>query len=763
MDSGELALDRINELYAQYRAPDFRNDWVASYLADVEYYRSLTDEEFRKPETQERLWTARNIASVGPGKAVTTKGAYNDPDVVSALLSVLRTNERPQDPERRARSIQESYDRILSLVYPKHSPKQPQIKLARAFTALLPHETTVCLNWKNHKLLTNLLLGPAKRRIQEGAVLCRQRIRDAVGEEADLEEEVRRSIFCWWLTHNVKAIADNAPIIKTTDDVRGTEDDETENEELVIWPVSKQRKGINAVTGYVETHRAVVIAAQGGATADDIVESLDAELSSNSKKSCRQIFSYVRSLEFLEHRDGLWYPSADGEEFVESDPPDILVERLLVRNYGLAQLLRQLSTNKLSKRQLFDALRAEYPRWTGDFMPSSLLAWSNSLGLTTIGAEQRPELTEYGEFWANRLPEKLPIPLIETEPESELAGDDEPVVWPNFAQVHSALENDPKFRTFIFSDSDTRSVHAAWHSQAIKRFVILSGLSGTGKTALLIHYARAYCSLVDVDADRHCAVVPVSPDWRDPSGLLGYFNALHADATFQAEPALRLVLAAARDPRRPYFLILDEMNLARVERYFAPFLSAMETGKDLILHAHDEEVNGVPSSIPWPKNLFIGGTVNMDETTHAFSDKVLDRAFTLEFFDVDLPGYFDKRDQGDGNARDRVTEDLLVKLNEALRPIRRHFGYRAANELLRFVSNSVLTGNYPDEHRINALDQAIFSKILPRLRGEETESTKNALEAVAALCKEQGLQRCGDKIEHMQEQLGHSGVTGFWS
>ena len=74
----------------------------------------------------------------------------------------------------------------------------------------------------------------------------------------------------------------------------------------------------------------------------------------------------------------------------------------------------------------------------------------------------------------------------------------------------------------------------------------------------------------------------VSPDWRDPTGILGYFNALHADPTYQPEPALRLVLAAVANPKKPFFLILDEMNLARVERYFAPFLSSMETGEALL-------------------------------------------------------------------------------------------------------------------------------------------------------------------------------------
>src|SRR5690606_31917355 len=133
-----------------------------------------------------------------------------------------------------------------------------------------------------------------------------------------------------------------------------------------------------------------------------------------------------------------------------------------------------------------------------------------------------------------------------------------------------------------------RVLHTAWHFHPGKRFAILSGLSGTGKTRLLTEYARIYCELAGGDVANNMATVAVSPDWRDPTGLLGYFNALHAEPTFQIEPALALLLEAHQSPEEPFFLILDEMNLARVERYFAPFLSAMETQGDLVLHVQEE-------------------------------------------------------------------------------------------------------------------------------------------------------------------------------
>jgi 5-methylcytosine-specific restriction endonuclease McrBC GTP-binding regulatory subunit McrB len=112
------------------------------------------------------------------------------------------------------------------------------------------------------------------------------------------------------------------------------------------------------------------------------------------------------------------------------------------------------------------------------------------------------------------------------------------------------------------------------------------------------------------------------------------------------------------------------------KRYFAPFLSAMETGEQLHLHAHSDVVNGAPPSIRWPKNLFIGGTVNMDETTHPFSDKVLDRAFTFEFWDVNLQRYLAQRAANNQRKRHGEIEKLLLEMHTQLQIIRRQFAYR---------------------------------------------------------------------------------------
>ncbi len=162
-----------------------------------------------------------------------------------------------------------------------------------------------------------------------------------------------------------------------------------------------------------------------------------------------------------------------------------------------------------------------------------------------------------------------------------------------------------------------------------KPFVILTGLSGSGKTKLALAFALWIC-----EDNAQYKIIPVGADWTNREPLFGYPNALEANKYILPDSgALTLMLEAAKEQNqnKPYFLILDEMNLSHVERYFADFLSAMESGEPIPLHNGVGDWHGVPSSIKLPKNLFVIGTVNIDETTYMFSPKVLDRANVIEF------------------------------------------------------------------------------------------------------------------------------------
>ncbi|HEY6554823.1 MAG TPA: hypothetical protein VI669_15825, partial [Vicinamibacteria bacterium] len=312
-----------------------------------------------------------------------------------------------------------------------------------------------------------------------------------------------------------------------------------------------------------------------------------------------------------------------------------------------------------------------------------------------------------------------------------------------------------------------------------KRFVIITGISGTGKTQLALGVAKFFNSTA---ADNH-VVEAVRPDWTDHRGLLGYFNPL--TGRYVSTPFLDLVLRASEEERKageegrdphPFFAILDEMNLARVEHYFSDFLSALESGEPLRLH--DEEGVSVPRSLEVPPNLFFTGTVNVDESTYMFSPKVLDRAFTLELNEVHLDGLSSLDSPGDGLRLDRFPGPLLFEeppsskhwelldaeskrivkgLNVLLAEENRHFGYRVATEISRFVT---LAAEQADgvEARHAALDLALLQKVLPKLHGtqqELEELLKKLLEFGS------GLPRFRAKIDRMLRRLERQGFTSF--
>lgn len=172
------------------------------------------------------------------------------------------------------------------------------------------------------------------------------------------------------------------------------------------------------------------------------------------------------------------------------------------------------------------------------------------------------------------------------------------------------------------------------NSLIAKPFVILTGNSGTGKTRIAKQFSQ-YLERI-IDGKRNWLIVPVGADWTDNTKMLGFYNPL--EKKYVSTPTLDFILDACKNPGVPYFLILDEMNLSHVERYFSDFLSAMESDEEIPLYKiskdgdSDEELDVViPESIRLPKNLFVTGTVNIDETTYMFSPKVLDRSNVVEF------------------------------------------------------------------------------------------------------------------------------------
>lgn len=286
-----------------------------------------------------------------------------------------------------------------------------------------------------------------------------------------------------------------------------------------------------------------------------------------------------------------------------------------------------------------------------------------------------------------------------------------------------------------------------------KPFVILTGLSGSGKTKLAQAFVQWICS-----DERQYRIIPVGADWTNREPLLGYPNALKPDEYVKPDSGvLDLIIHANEHPGLPHFLILDEMNLSIVERYFADFLSVMESGEEIPLYAVGAAENGVPPKLKIPSNLYIIGTVNIDETTHMFSPKVLDRANTIEFrvtqdemntFLNNIKEVRMKVLAGKGANKAETflkisqinstpTKDIeniilaLVKFFGELKKTGAEFGYRTANEILRLIYHlSALGVEFSTNQKI---DIAIMQKLLPKLHGSRRKICP-VLEVLGSFC-----------------------------
>ena len=321
-----------------------------------------------------------------------------------------------------------------------------------------------------------------------------------------------------------------------------------------------------------------------------------------------------------------------------------------------------------------------------------------------------------------------------------------------------------------------------------KPFTILAGGTGTGKTNSARMTAASIAGLDNVET------VAVGADWTDNRALLGFRNLLaEGGKTYVAPPALRIVLKALVNPGKPYFLILDEMNLSHVERYFSDFLSSMESKEKLKLHdsaqaLFTEDGISVSGKVDWPKNLFIIGTVNIDETTYMFSPKVLDRAHVIEFkvywdeiagglagaAPIEIPSLTSEQINafmGVSLIKDKslAPEDqkkllkVLEDLHNALAGSRFVFAHRTARECLNFIASTqalAKAGIVTPADTKGLIDLAILQKALPKLNGAAGTLSK-VLDELIKVCVTHGLALCKEKLESMSRQLKADQFVSF--
>ncbi len=283
-----------------------------------------------------------------------------------------------------------------------------------------------------------------------------------------------------------------------------------------------------------------------------------------------------------------------------------------------------------------------------------------------------------------------------------------------------------------YPHGEVRRFHAALNFLDHKHFVILAGLSGTGKTQLALKYARAVHGFTsDTAADPLIFECPVRPEWTDPSGLTGYYDVL--TNRYVVPTFLEAVLVATAHRESPVFVLLDEMNLARVEYYLSDVLSAIETRGALQLHSNSVPLEGttgtsVRAEIPLPSNLFIIGTINVDETTNPVSDKVLDRASVIDMSVVDVSGFLASlagRHPGLAAAR-AASESKLTEIHGLMQQHGLGFGYRLIEEFVRYHA---FDAQHLQNKTEEVTDQLLVQKVLVKLRGAERQrSLLNSLD-----------------------------------
>ena len=364
---------------------------------------------------------------------------------------------------------------------------------------------------------------------------------------------------------------------------------------------------------------------------------------------------------------------------------------------------------------------------------------------------------------------------------------------------------------------DTGLIENFYLSLKSKPFVILAGTSGTGKTRLVRLFAEAIGA---TSANGRYCQVAVRPDWSDSTDLFG-----HADLNGKFVPGaiLPFLKEATNHPNHPYILCLDEMNLARVEYYMSDFLSIIESrdlsdGKitsDLIMttdkYGNDQEAIKAYGEIGFPQNLYIVGTVNMDETTFPFSRKVLDRANTIEFNYVNLGLHFsDTHDVVEPYEADNsllMSEYLVLNrdchdyfdligpicaqlesMNQVLQKANAHVGYRVRDEIVFYMLNNKKANLLVENE---AFDNVIMQKILPRIQGssnsvrdmlceffalltgQKVSTSVNVSDVVVAMQKtiddskrfddkKLSYQKSAEKIVFMVKRFEEDGFTSYW-
>lgn len=334
-----------------------------------------------------------------------------------------------------------------------------------------------------------------------------------------------------------------------------------------------------------------------------------------------------------------------------------------------------------------------------------------------------------------------------------------------------------------------------------KPFVILAGISGTGKSKIVRLFAQGLGATVE---NNQYNMISVRPDWNDSTELIGYKN---LESKFIKGKLTQIIEEASQNLDKPYFICLDEMNLARVEYYLSDYLSVIESRRkeeelivtDSLIYDHEIEDEG---SLKLPENLYLIGTVNMDDTTFQFSRKVLDRANTIEFSDINLENLFENEieqvESISGIYNDFIKSNYLktldieqeyrnyakdinkkiIEINNILSKSQKQFAYRVRDEILFYMIQNKKSELLSEDI---AFDYQIMQKVLPAINGSENSIKEILINMFNFICEKEILndsdideaenylqsanvryRKSAEKIIYMLKGYNYDGYASYW-
>ena len=658
----------------------------------------------------------------------------------------------PDAPESRAEALDMLFDELKSRIC-QYTNKTPLFKIYRVLAGFFPSNFTALSSIQKAQQLHQLMFGNRGEGRPSSHADILRRLSDAIGPPDDgVSALVERMRLPWLLLNrNVEQLSDvesGSPV-----DVFG-------GESLLPLPAASRKKGLTSVSGGHKALLDILKFCRYGATREDLtsyIKTVNPGLKENSIST--QINGIARELNCLDLVGNRVVLTDQGRAFLESGDPDELMAWLVTGILGVDHVLVILRDEKRCPTQeLARRIQKVNPGWKSTRTPSVIISRLRQFDMLNPDENKVLSLTDAGKKWAQRIhwrpevlapqpvtPDNVVTPPVVPEPVA--------VQLVEFADIRLEVSKNGHFPEPVI-----RKLHYGLWANERRHFAVLTGLSGSGKTLLARSYGKAIGG-ESGGSKRHLLTVPVQPAWYDPSALLGYINPLQ-EKSYIRTPFLEFLIAASDAPERPFTAVLDEMNLSRPEQYLAPILSAMETGEPLTLHREGESFGDIPSEIRYPSNLAIIGTVNMDETTHGISDKVLDRAFTIEFWDIDLDAYPHWRTRDLSNEHEDEVRMLLADLMTSLRPARLHFGWRLVDDVLDYADRVMADGGATNLATI--LDDVVYAKALPKLRGEDSPRFREALKKSADVLDRHRLENCVRKVKELSEDLESTGSARFW-